>query len=310
LVTSAIAHVTVSGTAPATLNLSSNLVLHLKFNGDALDYSGHGNDGSLVGGPTFVTDGPLGGRALHYSTDTASSDFRYVTLGLRPDLQLSSNVNFTVAYWIRYPSTVTQGGDLPVICNAVNSSYNAGYVFFQDQSNWGWTLHGSDPNQINIDDIGTGSPYADGNWHHFALTCDRAGLARTYVDGSEVSEKPIGELPSLDTGNPTIIGQDPSGTYGTDGAADIADVGVWRGVLNQGEVASIYVAGSSNHVSFVSTPLPLTISRAGNQVQLSWPAGILQSAPSVTGPYVDVSGAKSPYTTAASASRVFYRLRQ
>jgi len=63
-------------------------------------------------------------------------------------------------------------------------------------------------------------------------------------------------------------------------------------------------------VSFVSTPLPLTITRlAGNQVQLSWLAGILQSATSVTGPYNDLPNATTPYTTSASGTQTFYRLR-
>jgi hypothetical protein len=45
---------------------------------------------------------------------------------------------------------------------------------------------------------------------------------------------------------------------------------------------------------------------------LNWPAGwTLQSATNVTGPYLDVSGATSPYTNQLNAGpRRFFRLRQ
>lgn len=310
-VSSSTVHLTVNAAAPTALDISSNLVLHLKFDNDSLDYSGRGNNGVNVGGPSYVTGGIIGSHALEYSTDTGANTFKYVTLGVRPDLQFSSNVNFTVSYWIRYPTGATQSGDLPVICNVTNSSYNPGYTFFQDSGNWGWTLDGNTPGQTALDNIGSGSYFLDGNWHHVALACDRTGYARTYFDGSEMNAKPIAEISTLDTGAATIIGQDPTGTYGVSGTADIADVGVWKRVLGPGEIGGIYMGGISNHVSFVASPLPpITItSLPGQKVRLSWSTGVLQSAPQVTGTYNDVSGATSPYTNSATGMQ-FYRLRQ
>ena len=58
-------------------------------------------------------------------------------------------------------------------------------------------------------------------------------------------------------------------------------------------------------------PVSLSIARSGTNVSLSWPgAAILQSAPSVTGPYVDVIGSASPYIVTPSGAATFYRLRQ
>jgi hypothetical protein len=56
---------------------------------------------------------------------------------------------------------------------------------------------------------------------------------------------------------------------------------------------------------------PLTIVRgAGSTVTLSWiGSGVLQSAPGISGPWFDVGGAASPYTTAVSGPPVFFRLR-
>jgi hypothetical protein len=58
------------------------------------------------------------------------------------------------------------------------------------------------------------------------------------------------------------------------------------------------------------TPIPLEISRSGNQVILSWTNSSfsLQSATNVTGPYETVTGAVSPYTNSPSASQEFFRL--
>src|SRR5437870_8148703 len=83
----------------------SGLVLHLPFDNNLTDATGRGNNGtaihvtttsSNVTSATFVSG--MFGSALHYVSTTTDSD--YATLGVRPDLQFSSNVNFSVAYWI------------------------------------------------------------------------------------------------------------------------------------------------------------------------------------------------------------------
>jgi hypothetical protein len=61
----------------------------------------------------------------------------------------------------------------------------------------------------------------------------------------------------------------------------------------------------------VTNPAPVTITlqRAGNQVQLTWTDGILQSATVVTGPYTNLTGAASPYTLAPSEVVRFFRVK-
>src|SRR2546423_15403085 len=58
-------------------------------------------------------------------------------------------------------------------------------------------------------------------------------------------------------------------------------------------------------------PGTLSIAHDGNNVILQWNgAFVLQSATNVTGPYSDVvPAASSPYTNAAGAGRMFFRLR-
>ena len=132
--------------SPAFANVTNGLVLHLKFDRDYLDSSGHTNNAKPVGSPAFAA-GAIGRGALHYSTIVDTSDptkdvvtaANYVTLGTPPDLQFGSNVNFSVSYWVRFTGTP---GDLPFLDNAINSYSNPGYTFAPSYQlgGWSWSL--------------------------------------------------------------------------------------------------------------------------------------------------------------------------
>jgi hypothetical protein len=305
--TSATAHLTV-WTAPAALDVSEGLVLHLKFDGDYLDFSGRGNHGTPMGAPSFVA-GQVGSGALHYSKDTSSSIFNYVTLGVRPDLEFGSNVNFSVAFWVKLPAGAMPG-DLPFFCNATNSSYNFGYTFSPSYNGggWTWTLFNSDKTGPGVD--GPDNSINDGSWHHLAYTFDRAGNGLAYLDGMQVDSRSIVTARNLDTGKPSTVGQDATGQYAETGEADLDDLGVWRRVLTPLEIAGIFTAGASNRASFVSMPVKLIAQQNGNRVQLRWSGGLLQSADEPGGAYKDVSDAASPYLVLPTAGKQFYRVRQ
>ena len=58
-------------------------------------------------------------------------------------------------------------------------------------------------------------------------------------------------------------------------------------------------------------PGPLSVSKVGNQLQISWVNETLQSSTNVNGPYVDVQGnPASPYLVSPTGDRTFYRTRQ
>ncbi|MEO6035944.1 MAG: LamG-like jellyroll fold domain-containing protein, partial [Verrucomicrobiota bacterium] len=79
---------------PVFANLTNGLVLHLTFDTDYSDSSGHANNGTVVGAPTLVA-GKIGSKALSVSTDTTNSIYNYVSLGSPSDLLFGSNVNFS-----------------------------------------------------------------------------------------------------------------------------------------------------------------------------------------------------------------------
>lgn len=56
-------------------------------------------------------------------------------------------------------------------------------------------------------------------------------------------------------------------------------------------------------------PPAMTATVLNENLILNWPVGVLQSAPEVTGPWSDLSGATSPHTILMSEAQEFYRLR-
>ena len=70
--------------------------------------------------------------------------------------------------------------------------------------------------------------------------------------------------------------------------------------------------GNSTNCSFTVTVYAptLTIQPVGTQIQITWPAGTLQEADEVTGPYVDMDPQPvSPYTFTPSGAQKFFRVR-
>jgi len=358
-VLSAPAHLTVWPT-PTNAVTIPGLVVHIPFDNNLIDATGRGNNGvnyHVLPGSTntfnanpgnvdcYFTPGVLG-SAFHYTThahnltsSTAAADETYyVSLGVRPDLQFSSNVNFSVAFWIRLPLGY-QGGDLPFFTDAVNAENNPGFVFApaygygtaspnpttKPQNYGGWAYSLFDSAAVGALVYGDLGSINDSQWHHLAYVINRNGASsQVYLDGvlahsTTSAGTYAGAAANIDTGKAATIGQDPTGFYPEDGSADIDDLGVWRRGLSALEVASIYAAaapGLTGNVgySFVGTSSvpPVSISLppgSPTSVRLTWSYGTLQSATSVTGPYTDVAGAGSPYTVTNPSGNVFYRIR-
>ena len=309
---------------PTSTILSPGLVLHLPFDGNLLDTSGRNNNGTNVGATTFVDGKWIGSKALHYSTavDTNTTPptvtASYVTLGVRPDLQFSSNVNFSVAYWVRLPLNYDMG-DLPFLCNAPNSTFSPGYVFAPsygangtqgllfgqpgtDPGGWAWSL--------NSDGIyGEKNSINDGDWHHLVHTFNRSGSGITYLDGVQVDTRSIAGDGDVNTGQPTNIGQVPAGKYPESGEADLDDIGIWSRVLTPLEVVGIYLAGATNGVTFAQGTVNISIQVSGNQLQLSWPIGTLQSTDDLDSQFIDLPNQTSPFLVTPSGTKKFYRVK-
>jgi hypothetical protein len=304
-------------TSASQLNLTNKLVLHLPFESDYKDISGRQNNGAPAGAPTLAGSGVVGTNALHFGT-TNGLGTNFVTLGVRPDLQFSSNIDFSVSYWVRGNNTT-----LPFFCDSTNSLtgiYGLGGGFYFGPStngngSWSVGLGGT----IHEAVASGGSFINDGNWHHLVHVSKRVGSQTTYLDGVSVDTHAISFITeSVDSGNSANIGQDGLGTVVlADAEGDIDDLAVWTRTLTDLEVSGMYLAGATNHVSFapaVSNPSPavtIQVQQVGNQYQLVWTGGgTLQASPIVNGTYTNVTAASSPYTLPVSSGpQLFYRVQ-
>ncbi len=293
--------------SPQFAVVTNGLVLHLEFENDVQDTSGRGNNGTSVGSPAYVA-GKIGGKALAYDTTTSGGAVvtaNYVTLGTVTDLQFSSNVNFSVSYWIKLPPG-SKPGDLPVLGTAANSYGNSGYVFAPSYQRGGWSysLNG------NVQLYGADNSINNGGWHHLLHTFNRNGNAVTFLDGVQVDSRLMITAGDLDTTGAVTIGQDPTGLYPEAGQAEVDDIGVWTRALSSVEARSIYLVGANYGRSFDEVaPITLTIQKAGSDIELIWQAGKLQEAGSVTGPWTPVAGAVAPYLKVTpGAAAKFYKV--
>lgn len=58
-----------------------------------------------------------------------------------------------------------------------------------------------------------------------------------------------------------------------------------------------------------AAPVTLSITKAGDNVVLTWPSGTLQSATAVSGNYNDIVGATSPYTNSITGPQMYFRVK-
>jgi len=304
--------------AVAYANVTNDLVLHLRFDGNAADTSGRGNNGTEIGSPSY-SSGLIGAQALSYETmvsGTTVTNASYVRLGTAgsgppTDLRFGAATSFTVGLWVRMTNSP---GDLPFIGTATNAANNPGWVLCPSYQAGGWQWGLNDGAGNNLTVSGAANSINDSNWHHFALVVNRtSGRANAYLDGAAVSTRDISTLGSIDNNNywPISVGQDPTGLYPEAAAIKVDDIGIWRKALTSLELASIASAGRVGGNSFDTVgPIPLSITPIGGNLVISYGAGTLLEAANVTGPYTPVVGAAAPqYSTSPSGAAKFYRVQ-
>lgn len=293
--------------APATFaNLTNGLVLHLKFDGNAQDSSGHGNNGTEVNLNPAVSyvPGKIGANAVLVGTNG------YVEVPWSADLAFGPADSFSVAFWVK---NTGNNNDIPIIGNAVNSTYQDGWVFSESGNKLEWTLTGFGDNSQVVADPVPGSPVVnDGTWHSVVASFNRdLATAVTYVDGVQVDSRSIAGLGSLDSTYSTVLGNDATGGYIWDPVTyQVDDVGIWRRALTPGEATGIYAAGQIGQSFDLNGPASLTIKSSGGSLEIIWQQGTLQSVDNLGDTWVNVPGAAAPYyVVTPTGDRKFYRVK-
>ena len=148
---------------------------------NAIDSSGNGNDGSLVGPPTYSTDTPFGsGFSLFFvNTPYPAAASQYVEISNPVNLSASA---ISIAAWVKIPTSRPSGA--MVIVAKGGGGVTDSFVLYQNtsfgpfQTVFSFELVGGSSG-------GVGGPLIpeDGQWHHVAGTWVSGSPASIYLDG-------------------------------------------------------------------------------------------------------------------------------
>ena len=146
-----------------------------------------------------------------------------------------------------------------------------------------------------------GVPITNGVWVHLAIVTS-AGTTTLYVNGVAAGT----------AGRPNQPTSDGS-TFGLGLKAD--GVEMFTGKIDEVRLFNVTLPGQFSpkdllltRVPPVASVPPVQIAREGTNVVLTWPAGNLQQADALTGPWNTVAGATSPWTNAPVGTVKFFRV--
>jgi hypothetical protein len=246
-------------TGRALADIHDGLVVHLTFDGDVVDHTGRGNDGTIVRagtnapyvagiiGMAFQTQGTV--PVPEYPTGN------YISLGNPDDLNFGISSDFSLSWWGQFTSDAQHGIPVWLANKDANNDANRGWILQSQPGGmikWIYRERGQSSSASTVVGTPTGS-LDDGQWHHYVVTFARGsgGTGTLYLDGSAVDTSPInsdGTLGDISFAFPTNILQDGVGTYSNisddrfDQAA-IDDLGIWRRAITPDEVTLIYTTG-------------------------------------------------------------------
>lgn len=214
---------------PLATNSPNDQVLWLAGDGDALDSSGNGNNGTLQNGAGFAVCKVGQGFTFDGADDQIT---------IPDNANQNGGTNLTIEAWIN-PSSLPHGG---TILQKRTSGNTGGYVLEPTQ-----TSGGGAPNGLQFV-IMIGGVYSTLNpanvlnsnvWQHVSATYDGAFM-RIYVNGVEVANKPqTGAIDNVAA--PIVVGRNAANFTGFPGKID--EISVYNRALSAEEVASISNAG-------------------------------------------------------------------
>ena len=222
-------------------------------------------------------------------------------------LELNPYGPWSVEAWVR-PDAVDGAIRVPFssLSDTNYESNETGWNVYQFADPGSWVLNifngGSASGYTGMDGH---SPLVPGAWYYLVIT-DDGNAIQLYVNGvagsANTTVAASGFLPNGFNGDTNVGGSEEVLGQGSDAAynganAGMDDVAFYNYALSPAQIQTHYLNKAS-----------LTISPPNSPLVLTWPVGTLLGSSNITGPFLPVSGATSPYTVPTTASQFFYQV--
>jgi hypothetical protein len=242
-------------------------------------------------------------------TDPAATIANGATIQIPFAPELNPTTPWSVETWVQPSSLGANGNDYRVVLsseyNLYPNPYNGWYIYQQPNNTFAFV---PEPGNAFL----TAGSLVAGNWYYLVVTDDGTNF-NMYINGVlATAPLPVAGANYIPNGagvNPdgtagitpgfgnTVLGQRTDAAFNTfEGTMD--DTAIYKYALTPQQV--------QNH--FLNTT-EASITGSGSNVVISWPVGTLQSSTNVSGPYVNVVGATSPYTNSISVMQKFFRVQ-
>ncbi len=220
-------------TLPEISVTDPNLIGWWRFDGNAKDSSGNGNNGVETGDPTYVK-----GKIGHAISFDGMSDRIEVNATLADNPELYPAKAISVSAWLR--TTVPRDA----LCSVIRHEFH--FNSLQTYADGAWSTvfvnrYGSMAlRRSNLD----WSKINDGKWHHYAATYNN-GIHEVWIDGIQDAFNDYGPFP-LWTGNdkPWVFGGKEDIAPGEEFyPGELDDVRIYNYALSKGEITTLYNEG-------------------------------------------------------------------
>jgi hypothetical protein len=223
------------GAVPAPVDPgTTGLAAHYAFENDTKDSSGNGNDGTIVGNPTWVA-GAQGTALEFHGLGVSGGGGDYIDCGSGASLDITGPI--ALSLWIRPDADDPEGKATTTapMAKALSTaspswSYQVRYGWNSPKPYMAFTFNTSPRAWVYV-----GQNLTKGEWSHIACSHDGTTL-KCYLDGIERDSTPMGQITSSPA--PVLIGSDG---WGCDWIGAIDEVAIYNRALSPSEI--LYLAG-------------------------------------------------------------------
>ena len=223
----ALLHCTIASAQP--VDTVSNRIAHYRFSGNALDASGNGNHGTVMGAQ--LTTDRFGNANSAYFFNGTSNQIQVAASGTLDSP--ASNQQLTMVAWV-YQTGIGTGGFNPILCKSLSGTNSFMYSQFihptyiaTQTNNW-------------LNSASVGYPFSLNTWYMVSTVISPNRL-KLYVNNQLVHD--VAYTPSMTADNrPLVIG------YNSPGATEfflgkIDDIRLYNRSLTAADIAALYGCG-------------------------------------------------------------------